>query len=36
MRTKPKPKQKQKPIKYNENFFHTFEDSKFYLKKYLV
>ena len=33
---KKKPKQKQKSIKYDENNFHTFEDSKFFLKKYLV
>lgn len=30
-----KPKQKQKEIEYIDNF-HTFEDSKFWLKKYLV
>lgn len=30
-----KPKQKQKEIKYIDNF-HTFEDSKFWLKKYLI
>ena len=30
-----KPKQRQKDIVY-ENNFHTFEDSKFWLKKYLV
>jgi len=30
-----KPKQKQKDIEYIENF-HTFENSKFWLKKYLV
>ena len=33
---KKKPKQKQKSIKYDENNFHTFDDSKFFLKKYLV
>lgn len=33
---KDKPKQKQKSIRYDGNNFHTFEDSKFYLKKYLV
>ena len=33
---KKKPKQKQKSIKYDENNFHTFEESKFFLKKYLV
>lgn len=33
---KAKPKQKQKSIRYDGNNFHTFEDSKFYLKKYLV
>ena len=33
---KDKPKQKQKSIRYDGDNFHTFEDSKFYLKKYLV
>ncbi|UXD71383.1 hypothetical protein MUK51_08820 [Sphingobacterium faecium] len=31
-----KPKQKQKPIKYNSDGFHTFCNSKFWLKKYLI
>ncbi|MFJ1428159.1 hypothetical protein ACILD6_06110 [Capnocytophaga canimorsus] len=36
IKTKAKPKQRQKPIQYDHNNFHTFEDSKFWLRKYLV
>ncbi|MFJ1425878.1 hypothetical protein ACILE3_07890 [Capnocytophaga canimorsus] len=36
IKTKAKPKQRQKTIKYDHNNFHTFEDSKFWLRKYLV
>jgi hypothetical protein len=31
-----KPKQKQKPIEYDSEGFHTFCSSKFWLKKYLI
>lgn len=36
IKTKAKPKQRQKTIQYDHNNFHTFEDSKFWLRKYLV
>lgn len=36
IKSKQKYTQRQKAIEYDENNFHTFQDSKFWLKKYLV